>query len=526
MYFLVLDLRDVALPTYLAMNQTARIIISCCLNFLVDVIELAWSTFCAATVVSATLMKERTLLGRVLLRMTFISGRSDDTNARLCLFLRALYTMAPPPFTHDAQEAFFAKAFLHKYHLAFLWIVKQIGIRGVPPPLRPLYVNYQVRALEVAKFLDSCMMSKGVTQIVIIGAGFDTFAYRTRSRRIDPSQDRYVSFFEIDRGRVQREKLRLLKEYLTEGELTYFLEGVRFVECELGTDSLTDALLQSGFDRHLNTAIVWEGVTYYLSREEVNSTLQELYVLLHETEIKANLPQHELATLEPATTSTLSGLSSVTPMPFRPEPKDSSPIAHSKGTREEAQSELLFEKNIADGLDKNMVRFLNAPLSSQSGSLRSSQTASSAQTASSRASPVQAPASPCVSHATTTTSPDGVDGQEFGKCYLFLDYMRPCNRADLPWLWQKSLELLDMTGNGLRTTFENMSDCLAPYEWRVESVKTSVDTMKEIIELNNPYFKLVIDTHTQYLAKCKPEIATVECQLNRQPATNSGTKAN
>jgi methyltransferase (TIGR00027 family) len=106
-------------------------------------------------------------------------------------------------------------------------------------------------------------IESGVMQIVILGAGFDTRAYRfaeeLRGKRI----------FEVDYPSTQRLKKRRLKEVL--GVLP---EHVRFIEIDFKKDSLRDVLSRGGYQPAEKTFFIWEGVSMYLSEDAVRDTLR------------------------------------------------------------------------------------------------------------------------------------------------------------------------------------------------------------------------------------------------------------
>jgi methyltransferase (TIGR00027 family) len=112
------------------------------------------------------------------------------------------------------------------------------------------------------RYVDQVLLDEvhsGVTQVVILGAGADTRAYRFDELAA-------VSVFELDHPLTSRWKQELVRRAL--GRLP---DHVRYVAVDLGHDSLDDALAVT--DRSAPVAIVWEGVTPYLDRPSVEATL-------------------------------------------------------------------------------------------------------------------------------------------------------------------------------------------------------------------------------------------------------------
>ena len=107
-------------------------------------------------------------------------------------------------------------------------------------------------------------IEKGVRQILVLGAGLDTFAYR-----LEATQDMRV--FELDHPATQAEKRRRL----TEAQITE-PQHVAYVAHDFERGSMTAALEAGGFDPHKRTFVLWLGVTPYLTEEAVFATLSEL----------------------------------------------------------------------------------------------------------------------------------------------------------------------------------------------------------------------------------------------------------
>jgi methyltransferase (TIGR00027 family) len=107
-------------------------------------------------------------------------------------------------------------------------------------------------------------IADGVRQILVLGAGLDTFAYR-----LEPTQDMRV--FELDHPATQAEKRRRL----TEARIAE-PEHVSYVAHDFEQGSMTAALEAAGFDPAKRTFVLWLGVTPYLTEETMFATLGEL----------------------------------------------------------------------------------------------------------------------------------------------------------------------------------------------------------------------------------------------------------
>jgi methyltransferase (TIGR00027 family) len=111
--------------------------------------------------------------------------------------------------------------------------------------------------------------ARGVSQVVLLGAGFDARA----ARLARPG----VRFFEVDHPATQAEKRARLAELAG-----YPVDAAAFVSCdfESGQD-FVDQLSAAGFDTGSPAVILWEGVVAYLSEEAVRATLRRVAEALH-----------------------------------------------------------------------------------------------------------------------------------------------------------------------------------------------------------------------------------------------------
>jgi methyltransferase (TIGR00027 family) len=104
-------------------------------------------------------------------------------------------------------------------------------------------------------------VAPGVGQACLLGAGFDSRAYRLPALR-------RVRVFEVDHPDTQvRKRARLERAGADVGD-------VRFVPLDFQTGSLDGALAEAGFERSVPTLFLWEGVTNYLSETAVDATVR------------------------------------------------------------------------------------------------------------------------------------------------------------------------------------------------------------------------------------------------------------
>ena len=130
------------------------------------------------------------------------------------------------------------------------------------PGISDVAMDYiPVRTRYIDDYLRECIRN-GITQLVILGAGYDSRAYRIEGLRGK------VKVFEVDHPVTQEAKMKRLKRLL--GSLP---GHVVYVPIDFDKEKLDGRLLESGYDRNSKTLFIWEGVTLYISAEAVDETL-------------------------------------------------------------------------------------------------------------------------------------------------------------------------------------------------------------------------------------------------------------
>jgi methyltransferase (TIGR00027 family) len=113
--------------------------------------------------------------------------------------------------------------------------------------------------LRVA-FIDAVIADAGARQVVVLGAGLDTRAWRLEALR-------GARVFEVDHPATQAYKRERA------AGLGAPLAGVTYVPVDFTRDDLAAALRSAGHDASAPTAWAWEGVTMYLDAAALRSTL-------------------------------------------------------------------------------------------------------------------------------------------------------------------------------------------------------------------------------------------------------------
>ncbi|KJS16077.1 MAG: methyltransferase [Peptococcaceae bacterium BRH_c4b] len=104
---------------------------------------------------------------------------------------------------------------------------------------------------------------QGVQQYVILGAGMDTFAFRR------PEMLEQIQVFEVDHPATQAFKRSRIAELGWEHPAQ-----LHFVPVDFTQESMAAALKRSSYDSQTLSFFSWLGVTYYLPREVVFTTLR------------------------------------------------------------------------------------------------------------------------------------------------------------------------------------------------------------------------------------------------------------
>jgi len=106
-------------------------------------------------------------------------------------------------------------------------------------------------------------LQANVAQVVFLGAGYDSRAYRFMHLIQD------TRIFELDTSPTQQRKKQLLQQAGIP-----LPEQLTFVPIDFDDDDLKATLIKAGFTPHQRAVYIWEGVTYYLSAEVVDGTLR------------------------------------------------------------------------------------------------------------------------------------------------------------------------------------------------------------------------------------------------------------
>jgi methyltransferase (TIGR00027 family) len=148
-------------------------------------------------------------------------------------------------------------------------VIKLMGHRLNVWLTSKLAPGFHEHLISRTRFIDDLIeksAKEGVQQYVILGAGYDSRANRLN---LPPS----LKIFEVDQPEVSDIKLSKLPKDLPN------LENITYVNVDFSYQSLSEQLLTAGFDKTKSTIFTLEGVSQYITKEAVSSTIQELSLI-------------------------------------------------------------------------------------------------------------------------------------------------------------------------------------------------------------------------------------------------------
>lgn len=148
-----------------------------------------------------------------------------------------------------------------------LWIKAQVaGSPAIYPRIvEPGSENMADMVIARTLYFDSVIarVIPQVEQFVLLGAGYDTRAYSVFNA---PG----IKLFEVDQASVQEQKLAGLKR----AGIAH--DHVSFVAVDFSSEKMSGKLIEAGYDPAKKTLFLWEGVTLYLSEQQVCAAIVDV----------------------------------------------------------------------------------------------------------------------------------------------------------------------------------------------------------------------------------------------------------
>jgi methyltransferase (TIGR00027 family) len=143
----------------------------------------------------------------------------------------------------------------------FRWLLRR---KFISESLRPITAQVVSRARYAEEKLEQAA-AKGISQYVIISAGFDSFCLRR------PDFSVGLQIYEIDHPATQQIKQKRLMETIDSSP-----KGVEFLAVDLEKHTIADALSHSSFLKDERVFFSWLGTIPYLSEDAVLTVLRDL----------------------------------------------------------------------------------------------------------------------------------------------------------------------------------------------------------------------------------------------------------
>lgn len=188
-----------------------------------------------------------------------------SSTAEMCALIRSVENRRPE--ASRVLDDPFAHHFIRdpKYRLMFSW---RFFAMGAARAYDALFSGWAAEIILRYRHSDELIrraVESGCTQILILGAGYDSTALRS------PGGTETV-YYEVDKPRIQQKKQEIIRQNsLPLGP------SVKYVSCDFEAgDDLRTSLMEAGFDPAQPCFVSWLGVTYYLTEASVRATLEKL----------------------------------------------------------------------------------------------------------------------------------------------------------------------------------------------------------------------------------------------------------
>ncbi len=188
-------------------------------------------------------------------------------------FLRALSQYERHPVLRNPD--YLAAKFLSPAHSLILKLARPWWARPILAKIHPGAYFFQISRIRFGDEALVKALNEGIEQVVILGAGNDTRAIRFQDLLVEKK----VRVLELDIPATQAWKTQKIID--TWGALP---QHVSYVPIDFNLTSLEDALMGQysvPYDKSLKTLFFWEGVSYYLNAEAVDSVLDFIVTNSH-----------------------------------------------------------------------------------------------------------------------------------------------------------------------------------------------------------------------------------------------------
>jgi methyltransferase (TIGR00027 family) len=188
--------------------------------------------------------------------------RDASHTAELAALARAAAHLEPPEIqAHDHLARRFVGAPLR---LLLLPIVRPVAMRAYARRVPGAYGYVIARTHRIDEFVRQ-ELEAGATQLVVLGAGYDSRAYRFGDLLAGKAA------FEVDAPATLQRKREKVAAILGAPP-----SHVRYVPVDFDRETLEAPLGAAGYDPAQRTVFVWESVTFYITAQAVEQVLRRV----------------------------------------------------------------------------------------------------------------------------------------------------------------------------------------------------------------------------------------------------------
>ena len=190
------------------------------------------------------------------------SGKPSKTAQFMALFraLESTYPQERRLFEDSFAMRFLSPALKCVVHASKIALLRS----GVVRLLDTFWTGARASGVARTRLIDDFLsdgIAAGCTQVVLLGAGYDSRAYRL-------DELKRLRVFEVDHPNTLRMKQAKLQKARTERS------HVAYAQIDFLSQSLAQVLELAGFDKTIPAFFIWEGVTNYLTEPAVRQTLE------------------------------------------------------------------------------------------------------------------------------------------------------------------------------------------------------------------------------------------------------------
>ncbi len=156
----------------------------------------------------------------------------------------------------ELKEASWLKKIQSPFYRYYFKLLERITIPGI-------FVHYVLRKKKINDWMSGAI-EQGAEQVIVLAAGFDALSL------VSCNHYSNIQFIEIDHPATQKVKIKAVNSIKLKSS------NMRFVECDLSQHSLISILTKTNIDPSLKTFFICEGLTMYLTEDNVKQLFNDI----------------------------------------------------------------------------------------------------------------------------------------------------------------------------------------------------------------------------------------------------------